>query len=501
LGDPTGFKDIPRQPPPRRDTQERIRDYNEFVLHWTEEEARAQGARCMDCGIPFCHKGCPLGNLIPDWNELVYKGQWERALKALHSTNNFPEFTGRICPAPCEAACTLSINAEPVTIEYIEKAIADRGWEEGWIKPQPPAKRTGKKVAVIGSGPSGLAAAQQINRAGHSVTVFERENYIGGLLRLGIPDFKLDKHVVERRVQQMRDEGVVFKTGVYVGRNYAASDLRQEFDAVLLCIGSTVPRDLAVPGRDLRGVHFAMEYLTQQNKVIAGEEFPEEARITAEGKRVVILGGGDTGADCLATAHRQGAEIVRQFEIVPEPPARRAPNNPWPLWPLVFRRSYALEEGGQLDFSISTKGFSGSDGVVEKLHAVRVDWKPDETGRTQMVEIPGSEFDVDADLVLLALGFLHPEKQGLVESLGVEVDARGNVKTDANKMTSVPGIFAAGDASRGQSLVVWALAEGREAARCVDLYLMGETSLPRSLSNAGTAAPTMPPTWPSWRPQ
>ncbi|HWO73278.1 MAG TPA: glutamate synthase subunit beta, partial [Dehalococcoidia bacterium] len=295
MGDPTGFKDIPRQPPPRRGTQERIRDYNEFVLHWTEEEARAQGARCMDCGIPFCHKGCPLGNLIPDWNELVYKGQWQRALKALHATNNFPEFTGRICPAPCEASCTLSINQEPVTIEYIEKAIADRGWEEGWIKPQPPAQRTGKKVAVVGSGPSGLAAAQQLNRAGHSVTVFERENYIGGLLRLGIPDFKLDKHLVERRVQQMRDEGVTFKTGVYVGRNYPVEDLRSEFDAVLLCIGSTVPRDLPVPGRELRGIHFAMEYLTQQNKIIAGEEFPEHERITAEGKRVVILGGGDTG--------------------------------------------------------------------------------------------------------------------------------------------------------------------------------------------------------------
>jgi len=484
LGEPSGFKDRPRQPPPRRDTQERVRDYNEFVLHWTEDEARAQGARCMDCGIPFCHKGCPLGNVIPDFNDLVYKGQWERALAALHATNNFPEFTGRICPAPCEAACTLSINQDPVTIEYIEKAIADRGWEEGWIKPQPPATRTGKKVAIIGSGPSGMAAAQQVNRAGHSVTVFERDNYIGGLLRLGIPDFKLDKHYVERRVQQMRDEGVEFRTGVYAGRNLAVEDLKRDFDVILLCIGSTVPRNLDIPGRELDGVHFAMDYLTQQNKIGSGEDFPEEARLSAEGKRVVILGGGDTGADCLATAHRQGAEIVRQFDIIPEPPVKRAAGNPWPQWPVILRRSYALDEGGSLDWSVGTRAFSGSNGSVEKLHMVRLDWKPDASGRNQMAEVPGSEFDVDADLVLLALGFLHPERHGLVEGLGVELDPRGNVKTDANKMTSVPGIFAAGDASRGQSLVVWALAEGREAARGVDLYLMGETSLPRSLSNA-----------------
>ena len=484
MGEPTGFRDITRQPPPREATGERVKHYNEFVLHWTEEEARNQGARCMDCGIPFCHKGCPLGNVIPDFNDFVYRGQWERALATLHSTNNFPEFTGRICPAPCEASCTLSINTDPVTIEYIEKAIADRGWEEGWIKPQPPATRTGKRVAVIGSGPSGLAAAQQLNRAGHTVTVYERENYLGGLLRLGIPDFKLEKQLVERRVQQMRDEGIEFRTGVYVGRNYAIEDLKNDHDAVLLCIGSTVPRDLAVPGRELKGVHFAMDFLTQQNKLSSGERFSEEERISAEGKRVVILGGGDTGADCLATSHRQGAEIVRQFDIVPEPPEKRRASNPWPQWPQIMRRSYALEEGGSLDWSLGTKAFSGSNGHVEKLHAVKLEWKPDESGRMQMVDVPGTEFDVDADLVLLALGFLHPERQGLLESLGVELDPRGNVKTDSNKMATVDGIFAAGDAARGQSLVVWALSEGREAARCIDLYLMGETELPRSLSNA-----------------
>ncbi len=484
MSEPTGFKDRSRQPPPRRDTQQRIRDYNEFVLHWTEEDARGQGARCMDCGIPFCHKGCPLGNLIPDFNDLVYKGQWDKALAALHATNNFPEFTGRICPAPCEAACTLAINQDPVTIEYIEKAIADRGWEEGWIKPQPPATRTGKTIAVVGSGPAGMAAAQQLNRAGHIVTVFERANYIGGLLRLGIPDFKLEKQLVERRAQQMRDEGVTFRTGVYVGQNYDVEELKRDFDVILLCIGSTIPRDLDVSGRELDGVHFAMDYLTQQNKLIAGESFPEAERISAEGKRVVILGGGDTGADCLGTAHRQGAEIVRQFDIIPEPPVTRAAGNPWPQWPVVLRQSYALDEGGSLDWSVGTKSFSGANGQVEKLHMTRLEWKPDENGRNQMTEVPGSDFDVDADLVLLAMGFLHPERNGLVEGLGVELDLRGNVKTDADKMSSVPGIFAAGDASRGQSLVVWALSEGREAARGIDLYLMGETALPRSLSNA-----------------
>jgi glutamate synthase (NADPH/NADH) small chain len=486
LGEPTGFRDRPRQPLPRRPIPERIKDYGEYLLAWSEDEARGQGARCMDCGIPFCHKGCPLGNLIPDWNDYVYKGQWEKALALLHSTNNFPDFTGRICPAPCEAACTLSINTDPVTIEYIEKTIADRGWAEGWIMPQPPAVRTGKRVAVVGSGPAGMAAAQQLNRAGHHVTLFERDNYIGGLLRLGIPDFKLDKLVVERRVQQMREEGVEFVTGAHIGKNVAVEDLKRDYDVILLTIGSTVPRDLPVPGRELKGVHFAMDYLTQQNKINAGETVDLAQRITAEGKRVVILGGGDTGADCLGTAHRQGAEIVRQYELLPEPPLARRDNNPWPQWPVILRSSAAHDEGGIRDYNILTKSFSGDNGTVSKLHGVRLDWTNDASGRPQMSEVPGSEFEIDADLVLLAMGFLHPEKNGLVEQLGVELDARGNIKTDPQtKMTSVPGIFAAGDASRGQSLVVWALAEGREAARGVDLYLMGETILPRSVSTAG----------------
>ena len=484
MGEPTAFKDKPRETPPRRPVADRVHDYHEFYLQWSEEQARAQGSRCMDCGIPFCHKGCPLGNLIPDWNDFVYKGQWQNALAALHATNNFPEFTGRICPAPCEASCTLSINQDPVTIEYIEKAIADRGWKEGWITPSPPATRTGKKVAIIGSGPSGLAAAQQTNRAGHTVTVFERAEYIGGLLRLGIPDFKLEKYLIERRVQQMQDEGVAFKTGIYVGRDISIDELRREFDAVLICIGSTIPRDLDVPGRDLKGVHFAMEYLTQQNRIDAGQEIAPAEHISAANKRVIILGGGDTGADCLGTAHRQGAKSVLQYEIMPEPPLHRPSNNPWPQWPLILRSSAAHEEGGTRDYNILTKSVSGSNGRAEKLHGILLQWKLDDSGRMQMQEAAGTEFAVDADLVLLAMGFLYPEQNGLVDQLGIELDPRGNIKTDAGKMTSVPGIFAAGDAARGQSLVVWALAEGREAARGVDLYLMGQTELPRSLSNA-----------------
>ena len=482
MGKPTGFVEFVRRPPDRRSAADRINDFREIYHRWPESTAREQGARCMDCAVPFCHTGCPLGNVIPEFNHFVYQGDWESALRTLLATNNFPEFTGRICPAPCEASCVLSINTDPVTIEYVEKEIADRGYAEGWIRPAPPAIRTGKKVAVVGSGPAGLAAAQQLNRAGHWVTVFERSEYIGGLLVLGIPDFKLDKEVLRRRLAIMEEEGITFRTGVDVGVDISAERMLRDFDAVCLACGSTVPRDLPVPGRELDGVHFAMEYLTQQNRLNAGQQVDLEERLTAEGKRVVILGGGDTGADCLGTAHRQGAELVSQYELLAEPPENRTEDNPWPQWPLILRSSAAHEEGGIRDYSILTKSFSGSDGRVEKLHAVRVEWsEPEDGGRPQMTEVPDSEFEVETDLVLLAMGFLHPQHEGLLTQLGVELDGRGNVKIGEDRMASVPGVFAAGDTARGQSLVVWAIAEGRETARAVDLYLMGETNLPRSL--------------------
>ena len=482
MGKPTGFKEYGRGGPERRSVQERVKDYREVYETWPEQDIKNQGARCMNCAVPFCHTGCPLGNVIPDWNDLVYRGRWKEALHALHATNNFPEFTGRICPAPCEASCVLSINQDPVTIEYIEKAIADRGFEEAWIVPEPPEHRTGKKVAVVGSGAAGLAAAQQLNRAGHRVTVFERDGYIGGLLTLGIPDFKLDKAIVQRRVNLMAEEGVEFKTDTHVGVNYPSDELVKRFDAVCLAIGSTKSRELDVPGRELDGVHLAMQYLPQQNKILAGEHIDPENRITAEGKRVVILGGGDTGADCLGTAHRQGAEVVYQIELLPEPPVGRGPNNPWPQWPIIIRSSAAHDEGGIRDYSIMTKAFTGSNGHVEKLHGIRLEWgPPDSSGRPSMKEIPGSEFELETELVLLAMGFVHPEHEGVVTDLGLELDARGNIKVDQGKMTCVPGVFAAGDAARGQSLVVWAIAEGREAAHHMDKYLMGSTKLPRSL--------------------
>ena len=471
-----------RQPPDRRPVNERLGDYLELYQRWPEAEARKQGGRCMDCAVPFCHTGCPLGNVIPEFNHYVYLGDWERALRTLLSTNNFPEFTGRICPAPCEASCVLSINSDPVTIEYVEKEIADRGFEQGWIKAEPPAFRTGKKVAVVGSGPSGLAAAQQLNRAGHWVTVLERADYIGGLLALGIPDFKLDKTVLKRRLDIIAEEGVSFETGTNVGVDFPAERLLDEFDAVCLCCGSTEPRDLPVPGRELDGVHFAMDYLTQQNKINSGEQVSSDERISAEGKRVVILGGGDTGADCLGTAHRQGAEIVYQYELLAEPPEQRESDNPWPQWPLILRSSGAHEEGGLRDYGILTKSFSGSDGKLERLYAVRVEWDhPTNGDRPSMTEVPNSEFEIETELVLLAMGFLHPEGDGMLTQLGVELDPRGNVKIGEDRMSSVPGVFAAGDAARGQSLVVWAIAEGRETARAVDLHLMGRTNLPHSL--------------------
>ncbi len=481
MGDPNGFLEFGAKSPERRPVAERKGDYREVYKDWPEEHSREQGSRCMDCAVPFCHMGCPLGNVIPEFNHQVFLGDWAKALEILLSTNNFPEFTGRICPAPCEASCVLSINSDPVTIEYIEKEITERGFEANLIKAQPPESRTGKKVAVVGSGPAGLAAAQQLNRAGHWVTVFERDEYIGGLLALGIPDFKLDKKVLQRRLDLMGEEGITFRTGVNVGVDLPVSELLTDFDAVCLTCGSTEGRNLDVPGREFDGVHLAMEYLTQQNRVIAGQEIPPEDRITAEGKRVVILGGGDTGADCLGTAHRQGAEVVYQLELLPEPPVQRGAKNPWPQWPMTLRSSPAHEEGGIRDYNVLTKSFSGENGKVTKLNAVRVDWDAlDENGRPAMNEVTGSDWVIDADLVLLAMGFLHPQHEGMISDLGVGLDPRGNIKVDQDKMSSVPGVFAAGDSARGQSLVVWAIAEGRDMAQGVDRYLMGRTNLPRS---------------------
>ena len=483
MGKPTGFKEFKRSTPARFPISLRLGNYDEFYKEWDEKEVQEQGSRCMNCAVPFCMGGCPLGNIIPDFNDLVYKGKWEEALKELHSTNNFPDFTGRICPAPCEASCVLNINEDPVTIEYIEKEIVDRGWREGWINSSPPETRTGKKIAIVGSGPAGLASAQQLNRAGHTVTVYEKNDRIGGLLRLGIPDFKLDKKVVQRRVDQMEGEGITFITNAYIGKDISMRSLIDENDAVILTGGSTIPRNLPVGGRELNGVHFAMDFLTQQNKLNSGDKVDPSERISAEGKRVVILGGGDTGSDCLGTAHRQGAEVVHQLELLPQPPVERQDSDMWPNWPMTLRTSSSHEEGGVRDYNVLTKEFSGENGQLKKLHGVRLEWgEPDETGRPKMIETEGSEFELEADLVLLAMGFLHPEHEGMLTDAEIELDGRGNVKTDENKMTNIPGLFAAGDMSRGQSLVVWALAEGREAARGVDQYLMGSSTLPRSAS-------------------
>jgi glutamate synthase (NADPH) small chain len=470
VGKVTGFKEFTRELPVRRPVEERINDYFEVYYQFPEEKVRTQASRCMDCGIPFCHTGCPVNNIIPDWNDLVYRDHWKEAIRVLHSTNNFPEFTGRICPAPCEAACVLGINEPPVTIKVIEKNIVERAWAEGWIQPEPPEARTGKRVAVVGSGPSGLAAAQQLNRAGHLVTLFEKNDRLGGLMRYGIPDFKMEKHVLDRRLEQMAAEGVRFETQAHIGHNVPAEDLRREYDAILLCGGAESPRDLKVPGRELKGIHFAMEFLPQQNKRNAGDAVPNQ--ILATGKHVVIIGGGDTGADCLGTTHRQKARSVHQFEIMPMPPQERAPSTPWPLWPLQLRSESSHEEGGLRDWSIGTTHFSGDEnGNVKQLHAIRVSPPP------KFEPIPGTEFTLDAELVLLALGFLGPVKPGMIEQFGVNLDARSNIATDANYMSSVPGIFAAGDMRRGQSLVVWAISEGRKAAAGVDKFLMGSTRL------------------------
>ena len=479
MGEITGFKKYKREVATDRPVTERIKDHKEIPHHLSVEQLRTQGARCMDCGVPFCHTGCPLGNIIPDWNDLVYNNRWEEAIRRLHATNNFPEFTGRVCPAPCEAACVLGIIEPPVTIKQIEKAIVDHAWEQGWIVPEPPRNRTGKKVAVIGSGPSGLAAAQQLNRAGHTVTLYERADRIGGLLMYGIPDFKLEKAKIERRVRQMEEEGVIFRTGVAVGQSLGVDELMRSFDAVCIAIGSTAARDLVIPGRELKGIHLAMEFLTQQNKLNQGDIIPEGKRITARGKNVVVIGGGDTGSDCVGTSIRQGAKSVTQIELLPKPPEGRTAQYPWPYYPMILRTSTSHEEGCDRAWSIQTKRFVGDDtGNVKKLEAVKLEWKALDGGRMEMKEAAGSEFDIYADLVLLAMGFVGPEKSGLIGDLGLELDPRGNIKADANYMTSVPGVFACGDSRRGQSLVVWALAEGREAARGVDQYLMGHSDLP-----------------------
>jgi glutamate synthase (NADPH) small chain len=473
VGKVTGFLEFERQDPSKRPTAERVRDYREFELPIIQDELTKQGARCMDCGIPFCNTGCPLGNLIPDWNDHVYRADPQRAIEALHATNNFPEVTGRVCPAPCEAACVLGINDDPVSIKLIERSIADRAFTDGFVKPQPPRQRTGKNVAVVGSGPAGMAAAQQLARAGHSVTLFERDDRIGGLLTYGIPDFKMEKSLVERRVEQMKAEGVVFKTNVDIGRTISADQLRADFDAIVLCIGSRKPRDLEVPGRELSGIHFAMDFLTQQNRRVAGDTVPEAEAILATGKDVIVIGGGDTGSDCIGTSHRQGARSVTSFEIMPRPPEERAGITPWPLWPLMLRTSSSHEEGGTRDWSVSTEKVTGSNGQVEKLHCVRVELKGGKFER-----VAGSEFEIPAQLVLLAMGFVHPEHPGIVEGLGLTIDKRGNIAVDGSFMTNQKGVFAAGDCQRGQSLVVWAIAEGRKAARAADLFLMGRSELP-----------------------
>ena len=479
MADPKGFLKYGRELPGRRSVEERKTDWIEVYLDFPDDKLKTQAARCMDCGIPFCHQGCPLGNLIPDWNDLTYRGRNKEALAELHATNNFPEFTGKLCPAPCETACVLGINQEPVAIKRVEESLAMQGWAEGWVTPEKPSQRTGKKVAIVGSGPAGLAAAQQLNRAGHTVTLFERDDKIGGLLRYGIPDFKMEKWVLDRRLNQMEEEGVEFRTSVNVGMDISADDLTSQFDAVVLAGGSTVPRDLPIPGRELDGIHFAMEYLPQQNRKVAGIWPEEREQISAEGKNVVILGGGDTGADCLGTVIRQGAKEIFQFEIMPKPPTSRDETMPWPDYPMILRVSSAHEEGGQREWSVNTKFFSGENGRVMKLHGVHVAFSlPDEFGRRKMHEVENSEFTIDADLVLLAMGFVHPQKEGLLERLGVELDSRSNVKADQNYATNVPGVFVCGDMRRGQSLIVWAIAEGREAARGVDAYLMGVSTLP-----------------------
>jgi len=482
MGKITGFLEIERQDRFYEKPDARKANYREFVKPLPYDEVGNQAARCMDCGIPFCHTGCPVNNLIPDWNNLVYREQWHEALQTLHSTNNFPEFTGRVCPAPCEASCTLNIQDNPVTIKTIECQIVDRGWEEGWIRPLPPARKTGKKVAVVGSGPAGLASAQQLARVGHSVTLFEKNDRIGGLLRYGIPDFKMDKHHIDRRLAQMQAEGVEFRTGVEVGVAHPVSALLAEYDAVVMAGGAESPRDLKIEGRDLEGIHFAMDYLIQQNRRVAGDDESAAApngALSAKGKHVVVIGGGDTGSDCIGTANRQGALSVIQLEILPKPPEKENKGLTWPDWPLKLRTSSSQEEGCERDWSVLTKRAVGKGGKVEALECVRVEWKSGAGGRMEMVEIPSSAFKIECDLVLLAMGFVGPRRTGLVEQAGVELDRRGNVKaSEQDYKSTTPKIFCCGDMRHGQSLVVWAIREGRECAREVDKFLMGSSELP-----------------------
>jgi len=481
MAKPTGFLEVGREKQPYRPVENRLRDWSQVMQPWEAKSLNQQASRCMDCGIPFCHQGCPLGNLIPDWNDLVYRDRWQEAIERLHATNNFPEFTGSLCPAPCEGACVLGINDNPVTIKAVELAIIDRAFAEGWVKPLPPQTETGKKVAVIGSGPAGLAAAQQLRRAGHAVTVFERDDRLGGLLRYGIPEFKMEKNVLDRRLEQLRAEGVSFRTSANVGVDIDAAALRAEFDAVLLAGGATAPRDLPLPGRELRGVHFAMDYLTRQNRRLEGDALPEEPEFNAHGKNVVIIGGGDTGADCLGTAHRQLAKHIEQLEIMPKPPATRGGDNPWPEWPRIYRTASAHEEGGERVYAVSTKRFiDDGTGAVRAVEIVNVETKS-ENGRMTFAEVPGSERELPCELALLAMGFVAPERPAL-DQLKVKLTDRGNVWRDKQWMTSEPGVFTAGDMQRGQSLIVWAIAEGRSAAASIDRFLMGQTDLPAPLS-------------------